>query len=135
MGALTGDRAVREREGKKFVDPVAADAVIFGGALVVLDAAGFAEPASTAVGLLARGIAQEAVDNTGGSNGDAVVEVKKGVFPFLNEGGDPVALADVESVVYIVDDQTIAKTDGSSSRSVAGKLVAFENDIPWVEIS
>jgi hypothetical protein len=36
--------------------------------------------------------------------------------------GDLIAQADVGTDCYIVDDQTVAKTSGTNTRSVAGKV-------------
>ena len=35
---------------------------------------------------------------------------------------------------YIVDDQTVAKTNGTNTRSVAGKIIAVDADGVWVKI-
>ena len=48
MAALTQDRPTPEREGRLVSDPLAANAVVFAGALYVLDAAGNATPATAA---------------------------------------------------------------------------------------
>jgi len=134
MAAQTQDRNAASRAGVDFNDPVAAGAVIYGGALVVLNASGYATPGSIATGLRARGVASGAVDNSGGLDGDANVDVRKGVFAFENDGVDPVSGADVENTVYITDDQTISKTDGTGTKSAAGKLVGFVNGVPWVQV-
>ena len=34
---------------------------------------------------------------------------------------------------YIVDDETVAKTDGTATRSAAGKVVGLDSDGVWVE--
>ena len=38
------------------------------------------------------------------------------------------------AVCYIVDDQTVAKTDGSSARSKAGTIVNVDDQGVWVRI-
>jgi hypothetical protein len=35
---------------------------------------------------------------------------------------------------YIVDDQTVAKTNGTATRSIAGKIRAVDAQGVWVEI-
>ncbi len=136
MAALTSDRNTPERLGLDFVDPVAAGAKIFAGALVVLDAAGNAAPAATATGLTARGVAQEQVDNSGGGAGDLTVRTRAGIFPFANDGS--VSRADIGGTAWIVDDQTVANNDGDTgagpTRSVAGTIVDVNADGVWVRI-
>lgn len=70
--ALTKDRNTPRRDGMQFNDPVAANAKIFAGSLVCLDASGNAVPGALSTTIAARGIAQEQVDNTGGAAGISV---------------------------------------------------------------
>ena len=42
--------------------------------------------------------------------------------------------ADVGADCYIVDDQTVAKTNGTNTRSVAGKIIAVDADGVWVKL-
>lgn len=135
MTALTKDRNTTEKSGSKRVDPVKASTTIFAGSLVCVDASGWAVPGSTATTLKARGRAEEFVDNSAGANGALSVTTKKGIFSFANSaGGDEITAADIENTCYIVDDQTVAKTDGSSTRSVAGKIVSVDASGVAVEI-
>ncbi len=135
MTALAKNRDTKEKIGDLRVDPVAASAEIFAGALVCLDASGNAVPGSTATNLKARGRAEEYVDNTSGIAGAKTVKTKRGIFRFENSaGGDEITAADIEKVCYIVDDQTVAKTDGSGTRSIAGKIVSVETAGVWVEV-
>lgn len=135
MTALAKDRMIKQKGNTHHNDPVAADTVIYTGALVVLDASGNAAPGSTATGLIARGVCKEAADNAGGSAGDIRVDTQKGVFNFKNSAStDACSRATIGDNVYIVDDQTVAKTDGTGTRSVAGKCVDFDDDGVWVEV-
>ena len=114
--------------------PVKANTKIYAGSLVVVDA-GYAAPGRTAVGLIAIGRAEETVDNTGGAAGDKRVNVRRGAFKYKNSAaGDAIAQADALKDVYIVDDETVAKTDGAGTRSVAGKVLLVEADGVTVEI-
>ena len=132
MTALTQDRNTPYREGTLYSDPVAAGAVIHAGALVVLNAARDAAPGSVATGLVARGIAQEAVDNTGGAAGDERVSVRAGIFRLANDG--TVTRADIGGTAYIVDDQTVADNDATGTRSAAGPIVDVDGDGVWVAV-
>lgn len=132
--ALTADRDTPERAGVDFSFPVAAATKIYAGALVALDAAGDAVPGSAATTLTAVGRADEQVDNTGAA-GDKVIAVRKGVFRFVNSGTDPITRAEIGADAYIVDDETVAATDGTGTLSVAGKIVDLDADGVWVEIA
>jgi hypothetical protein len=135
MAALTKDRNTTRRDGVQYSDPVAASTKIFAGSLVCLNAAGNAVPGSTATTLLARGVAQEQVDNSAGSAGDLRVESRRGVFPFANSASsDEITRAEIGDNAYIVDDQTVAKTSGSSTRSVAGVIRDVDTAGVWIEI-
>lgn len=134
MAALTTDRNTAMRDGHIVSLPVAASVKIYAGALVALDSNGSAKPGETATGLLGIGRAEAQADNSSGSAGDVNVEVRKGVFRFENSvGGDEITLADIGSDCYIVDDSTVAKTDGTSTRSVAGKVFDVDSDGVWVK--
>lgn len=134
MAALATARSTRERAGEVFDFPVAASTKIYQGGMVALSA-GYAAPGATATGRIAVGRAEETADNTSGSAGAITVRVKRGVFKYGNSSaGDLIAQADVGADCYIVDDQTVAKTNGSSTRSVAGKIVGVDSDGVWVQI-
>ena len=133
--ALTADRNTKRRDGVLYSDPVAAATRIFAGSIVCLDASGNAVPGSTATTLTARGVAQEQVDNRDGAAGDLRVETRRGVFPFANSAStDEITRADIGNSAYIVDDETVAKTDGTSTRSVAGVIRDVDDSGVWVEI-
>lgn len=132
MAALTQDRATPERAGNTFEYPVAAAAKIWAGAIVVLSA-GNAVPGSTALNLVAVGRADAPADNTGGAAGAINVKVRKGVFRFTNSAaGDLIVKADIGANCFIVDDQTVAKTNGTNTRSVAGKIEDVDANGVWV---
>lgn len=130
MTALAADRTSVRREGKYFSDPCAAAVKFYQGAIVVLDAAGNAKPGVTALNLKARGVAVAQVDNSTGAAGDQIVPAEKGVFALKSDG--TLTRANLESTVYIVDDQTVAATDGTGTRSAAGKLVDLDGTNAFV---
>ena len=75
------------------------------------------------------------MDNSAGANGALNANVRRGTFRFLNSSaGDLIALSDIGASCYIVDDQTVAKTNGGTTRSVAGKIRDVDADGVWVEI-
>ncbi|WP_430318055.1 hypothetical protein [Pseudomonas nitroreducens] len=133
--ALTKDRNTSRRDGTQFSDPVAAAAKIFAGSLVCLDASGNAVPGSTSTTIKVRGVAQEQVDNTGGAAGAKRIETRRGVFQFANSAStDQITRAEIGTQCYIVDDQTVAKTSATNTRSVAGVVRDVDDGGVWVEI-
>ena len=66
------------------------------------------------------------MDNTGAA-GAASVEYRIGLFLFANSSaGDLITIADIGKACFIVDDQTVAKTDGTGTRSRAGIVDGIE---------
>jgi len=133
MTALAKERTATEKLGDRaLIDyvavPVKANTKIYQGALVCIDA-GYAAPMRTATGLIALGRARATVDNTGGSAGALTIEVERGCFKWNNSSaGDQITQADVLKSVYGVDDQTVAKTDGTGTRSIAGRVMQVNTD-------
>ncbi|MCM0757355.1 hypothetical protein M7775_02075 [Sporomusa sphaeroides DSM 2875] len=132
--ALTRDRNTPCRIGDEFSYPVEASTIIYAGALVALNAAGNAVPGSTATTLKAVGRAENQVSNNPGAAGDKRVNIRRGVFKFLNSGTDAITAANLLTTCYIVDDVTVAATNGTNTRSAAGKVIDIEADGVWVEI-
>lgn len=132
--ALTADRNTPLKDGELVVVPVAANAKIFAGALVAANSTGFAAPGSVATTLTYLGRAEEFVDNTGGANGDKTVQVRRRkAFKFKNYATDLIVQADLGKVCYIVDDETVAKTNGGATRSAAGAVIGIETDGVWIQ--
>ncbi|NKB37867.1 MAG: hypothetical protein GKR93_11985 [Gammaproteobacteria bacterium] len=132
--ALSKDKDTPERQGNLFSYPVAAASIIYAGALVALNAAGDAVPGSVATTLKAAGRCETQADNSAGSAADISVNVLKGTFKFKNHGADAIDKADVGNNAFIVDDETVAATDGSATRSVAGVIKQVDSDGVWVTI-
>jgi hypothetical protein len=138
MAALAAARNTKERYGEVGEYPVASNTQCFAGGIAVLNA-GYAAPATVATGLVAIGRFEEEADNrtatTGGTAGTIKARVKKGIFQFGNSAStDLIAQADVGADCYIVDDQTVAKTNGSGLRSRAGIIVAVDTGGVWVQL-
>lgn len=132
MVALTADRDTKQRSGAVFNRGVAASVQIYKGALVALNAAGYLVPGSAATTLKADGVAQETVKG-GASAGDVSCGVERGVFRFANSAaGDAITIADIGNDCFIVNDQTVAKTNGTNTRSVAGKIEDVDSQGVWV---
>ena len=85
MAALTAARDTVEisNGARHLVLPVKGNTTIYQGALVALDASGYAVPGSKSATLTAAGRAEETVANTG-ADGAATIRVARGVFVFEN---------------------------------------------------
>ncbi|MBB3231710.1 hypothetical protein [Halomonas stenophila] len=134
MVAATKNRNTPTRAGNRRSAPVAAGALCYAGAIAVGNATGYAEPASTATGLTALGVFHHYQDNVGGADGDQAVEIERGYFHFANDGGDPIDRTMIGSACYLVDDQTVAATDGTGTRSAAGVVDDVDDNGVWVRI-
>jgi hypothetical protein len=137
MAALTGDRDTERRKGEVVNLGLAAATKIYAGSLVARDASGNAVPGSTATTLLGVGRARTQVDNSSGAANALTIDVEKGVHKFGNStGADLIDNGDIGSSCYIVDDQTVALTNGGTTRSVAGTVFAVDSDGGvWVKFS
>jgi hypothetical protein len=106
--------------------PVAAGTAIYRGMQVALNA-GYLEPATEALGLVAVGRASQNIDNSAGLAGARNCDVDRGTFLWNNApGADAITLADNGAVCYMLDDQTVARTDGGGARSAAGRVRMME---------
>jgi len=136
MTALTQDRNTLRRDGNQMEPPVAANARIYGGAMVAINAAGYAVRASADATLKTAGVSEHRADNTGGANGDIRVRLRKSVFQLGNSAaGDAITLADIGATCYVVDDQTVAKTSSTNTRPAAGTVFDVDADGVWVKFS
>jgi predicted RecA/RadA family phage recombinase len=126
MVALAQGRATRQAIDGLYELPVAAATLIYAGALVALNATGFATKGAVATTLKPFGRAESTVDNSAGAAGALNIQVRTGIFEWVNSAaGDLIGIADVGADCFIVDDQTVAKTNGGATRSRAGKVVGF----------
>jgi hypothetical protein len=134
MTALAADINNPRRDGVEYAYPMAASVTAYMGGLAVLDASGNCKPGVAATGLTAVGIFIE--QKTNGATAAAVtVLVSPGVYRFENSAaGDAITKAEIGDTCYIVDDATVAKTDGTGARSAAGKIVDVDANGVWVKI-
>lgn len=136
MTALTTDRSTPERLGDEFSFDVAASVVCRAGGIAVLDASGNVKPAVVATGLTCVGRFEEMVDNSAGAAAAVTARVRGGVFRFGNSSSaDAITKAEIGDTCYLVDDQTVAKTDGTGARSAAGKIVDVDSVGVWVRMA
>ena len=134
MAALTRDRATPYREGIEVEYSVAANAKIFAGSLVCVNAAGYAVPAADTSGFQFAGVAMEQVDNTGGGDGAQIVRLRRaGVFEF-----DAVSISQamVGTEMEVSDDHTVDDTAGTTNHVKVGQLVKYVSATKgWIDIT
>ena len=131
MAALTAERNTKQ-QGDIQRSPLSwpqGTNTIFKGSLVVLNAAGFAEPGSTAATKTAVGRAKKTSINLG-APGAVNVDIEEGIFKWGNLGGDLIVAGDRGLVCYVTDDQTVNHT--STGKSIAGKVIQIDTDGVWV---
>lgn len=120
--------------------------VFYGNALAVLEGVGkFLVPAIGTAGGVCVGVVdlddKDSVDTTGTTDGDVPIKVRTGIFPFrVGTSTDALLKADEGNDVFVIDDETVGKTDGAVGRPIAGQLwkidtVTFPgNTVAWVSI-
>lgn len=119
MAALTGggtNRAIIDMETARY--PVAAAENIPAGALVSIDASGFAVGASDTAGEKVVGVALKRADNSAGGAAELYVSVLSG-GSFLFDG--TFASTDVKLDAEVLDNNTVA-TSGSTNSVKAGQV-------------
>ncbi len=133
MPALAQDRNTPRAEGDIRRGSVAAATLVYAGAIVMRNSAGFLIEGRTATGLVGVGRAEARADNSAGADGDIMLDYRPGTFRFANSAGaDEIDASDIGSVCYAVDDQTVAATNGSSTRSPAGIVDHVDANGVWV---
>ncbi len=135
MPAATSDRNTRNRTGDLRSLPLAAATRIWAGTIACINASGLLVSGATATTLKAVGVPTVTLDNSAGAASAISGDVARGVWgPFDNSAaGDQITLADIEGTAWIVDNQTVAKTNGSGTRSAAGKIFAVSAEGVWID--
>lgn len=133
MVALTADRNTPRAEGDERSGTLGANQTVFAGALVMRNATGDLVKGAAATGAFGAGMALERMSST--IAGVTALRYRPGIFRFANSAaGDLITKADVGTVCYVVDDQTVAKTSGTNTRSPAGVVEFLDPQGVWVRI-
>jgi hypothetical protein len=132
MVVLAADRQSPRTLGDVKRQAAAAAVLIYNGAIVMRTATGFLTKGQAGLGLFGVGVATEQVDNSGGAAGAKSVEFREGIFRFVNSvSADAITIADIGRVCFVVDDQTVARTDGRTAglptRSPAGIVMDVDS--------
>lgn len=139
MAALTADRDTLELASsisQRHAQVGADSTQFYKGGIVCLDQAdGKMKKGTTSTTLICMGRCEENV-LTGTSN-TRKINCRSGIFKYGNSAAaDLIAADDIGKDCYIVDDQTVALTNGTSTRSKAGKIYDVDSDGGvWVEIT
>jgi len=112
---------------------VAAATTLYAGAICCINPSGYAVQGQATNNLRVVGRVESIVKNTVaegfGSNGDLTVLVRRGAFYYANSTGDDlITIADLQKIVYVVDDQTLGRTDGGAARPAAGVVFDIRAD-------
>ena len=131
MPPLTQDRNTPRAEGDERTGLLGLNQAIFAGAILMRNAVGDLIEGATATGSFGVGVALERLAST--TAGVTPIRYRPGVHRFANSAaGDLIAKVDVGTVCYIVDDQTVAKTNGTATRSPAGIVDSVDAQGVWV---
>lgn len=122
MTALAANYDRQEKEGKLLAHPVVASDIIYAGSIVKHNAAGFLAPMAAEAGAFFAGISIEKVDNSAGAAGALTCRVSKYGAYLMNGSG--LSQADVGSIVYASDDNTVSTTQATNEVAV-GQIVEF----------
>ncbi len=132
MTALAAARSTPRRDARLLDFARAASVTCYAGAIGCLNSSGLATPGAVATTLKAVGRVVE--QESTADDGTVRVKMERGTFKFANSTStDAITNAEYGASVYIVDDQTVAKTSGTSTRSVAGICRGVDADGVWVE--
>ncbi len=128
---LTEDRNTSAKDGDLISLPVAASATIHAGSIVMLNSTGFAVKGQTATGLTYAGRAEQALSNLGADGAGDIMVRRNKAFLFKNDGS--ITQAHVLKPCYVIDDETVAATDGTGTRSQGGTIIGLEGNQVWIE--
>ena len=139
MAALVGERDTKKLAGdgpsiEVMEIPQKGGTVLYAGAQTCIDTNKFAQPGVEATGLTAIGRCEQTSDAIKLADGVAKVVVRAGVFKWLNNFENLVGdtVDKVGAVCYVLDDQSVVKTDGGGKRSVAGVVHRIDSDGVYV---
>lgn len=120
--AITTAKKNLDRQDGVVVSFLQSNVSIPEGALVSINAAGYAVNATDAANDVFVGIADESVDNSGGSAGDKRIKVRRtGVYTVLFDG--TAAQSDVNTLVYVKDNETVDIAGDLTNDVLVGRIV------------
>lgn len=131
MVALTADRNTPEASGVERIGLLGAAQSIFMGSILMRNASGHLIKGAVAAGSFGVGRAEDR--GTSITAGVTSQRYRPGVHRFANAtAGDLIVTADIGAACYVLDDQTVAKTNGGATRSPAGIIDNVDATGVWV---
>ena len=120
----TAKKSLNRQDGIVYPFQVAASTKIPEGALVSINAAGYAVNATDAANDVFVGVADETIDNSSGAAGAKKIKIRRtGVFTVVFAG--TATIADVNTLVYVVDNQTVNLAAATTNDVLVGRIVEF----------
>lgn len=115
-----------------FSQPVAGEETVYAGTVATTRSGYLVDPTTPAVATdKVWGLIHKQTTNPSTTDGAVMCDIETGTFYLACAGSsDALTQADIGAVVYLVDNQTIGKTNGSSSRPEAGTLVNIDLSQP-----
>ncbi len=138
MAALAADRVTKSKgKLRRQRYPVAASQVIYAGALVCIDADGYAIPAADTAGISpVVGVATATADNSTGADAAIDVIVEYG-GAFLLDAAAGIDQTNVGRDAVVTDDQTVTDAAAATNDIRVGQILEFldesQNKV-WVNI-
>jgi len=120
-------------DGHQFVSqPMKGSATVYGGTIATTRSGYLVNP-TTPVAATDKvwGLIHKQTTNPSTTDGAVSCDVETGTFYLACAGSsDALVQSDIGATVYLVDNRTIGKTDGSASRPVAGVLMNIDTSQP-----
>lgn len=138
MAALTANADITIKKGEMLALPALNDTEFFQGALITVDANGFAIPAAATANTFFAGICVEYLDTTGDDDGDQDVYVRPAdgqTLALLTHATGDAAQADVGEKMYVADSSSVDDAAALDPQVLVGTIVAVESVTQvWVRL-
>jgi hypothetical protein len=121
--AVTAGRDAKRSQGDIITVPVEAGESIYSGSLVCIDTDGFGVPGADTASFKFAGVAADTVVNTGADGAVDVAVYTEGTYEFAFSG--TATQAGLGSLVYVVDNNTVALAATTTNDVLVGKIVEF----------
>lgn len=132
--ALSADKQIEYTEGVDLSIPVDDGDKIYAGAIVCVNAAGYAVVGADTAGLIFMGIAREQADNTSGADGAINVIVRRrGLFKM--KLATAITIANVGDNVFIADDESVDLAGNVTNDIFVGIIASYiDTTHAWIDI-
>lgn len=136
MTALAADKELTFRGEPSIVHFKAGVDVLYKGAFIMIDTAGYAVAGADTASCKYVGVCVEKCDNSAGAAGDLEVKVEDGALGRnVKCAITGTEQADVGAILYISDDQTLADKTATTNDVAAGVLVEYVSaTLAWVKV-